>query len=257
MKSPQLWKPSKYDYRLGGSLTGSRNVAELSPSSRLITDRVAMFYSRAIPEYARCALLDLGCGKAPLYGLYRDRATSTVCADWELSLHENLLLDELVDLNKPLNFASMSYDTVILSDVLEHVEDPNLLMMEITRILKPGGTLLMNVPFLYWVHEAPHDYHRFTSFALRRLCAVAGLEVRELSAIGGVPEVLADLLAKHVIRIPLIGRASASFVQWIADLLTSKLKAGRYLSKKTAENCPLGYAMVAVKASAVVTATRS
>ncbi|MCK0173778.1 class I SAM-dependent methyltransferase [Mycolicibacterium sp. F2034L] len=248
MKSAHLWQPSKYDYLHGKQpVRGSRDTAELSPSSRLITDRVAQFYARVIPKYSRGDLLDLGCGKAPLYGLYRHYSDSTMCADWENSLHENALLDEFVDLNMPLKLSSAQYDTIILSDVLEHVQDPMLLMREVARMLKPGGFLLMNVPFMYWLHEIPHDYHRFTSFALERMCEVSGLEVKELDAIGGAPEVLSDLLAKQLVQVPAFGGFIAAVIQWAANVFTSRSKVGRFLSEKTAATCPLGYALVAAK----------
>lgn len=246
MQSPELWEFTKYEVDSRGLLRGSRNRRELSPASRLVADRVAGFYSRAIPRYSTGALLDLGCGKAPLYGLYRHYTSSTTCVDWGLSLHENPLLDREADLNGPLPFESETFDTVLLSDVLEHVVDPLLVMGEIARLLKPGGVLLMNVPFFYWLHETPHDYHRFTSYALRRMSSAVGLRVEELTSIGGAPEIISDMVAKHLIRVPRVGSSFAALLQWAVGNLT-ETKRGRRLSSRSGEKFPLGYTLIAVK----------
>lgn len=72
MKIPAAWHESKFvDDPITGVLRGSRNVCELSPGSRLVGDRVAAFYTRAIRDYAHGQLLDLGCGKAPFLVLLR------------------------------------------------------------------------------------------------------------------------------------------------------------------------------------------
>lgn len=246
MKNPELWKPTKYEYTEKNVLRGSRNKRELSSSSRLIADRVAEFYTRAIPEYSKGAILDLGCGKAPLYGLYRNFCETSTCVDWELSLHENPLLDAHADLNEPLPFADGSFDTVLLSDVLEHVWEPLRVMSEISRILRSDGVLIMNVPFCYWLHEIPFDYHRFTSYALLRMCAVENLEVRELNSIGGVPEILSDIVAKSVAKLPGLGDALAALMQWSVGRFT-RTRCGRSLSERSGEKFPLGYALVAYK----------
>ena len=66
MKQAQDWKPTKFVY-CRGRLRGSRNRQELGIASRLIADTVAGFYDQNIPKYCRGRLIDLGCGKVPLY----------------------------------------------------------------------------------------------------------------------------------------------------------------------------------------------
>ncbi|HRF81361.1 MAG TPA: methyltransferase domain-containing protein, partial [Flavobacteriales bacterium] len=77
-----------------------------------------------------------------------------------------------------------SFDTIILSDVLEHIRKPEALVKEMYRILAPGGQVIMNVPFYYGLHEQPFDYYRYTQFALRAITEDAGFAVVELEAIG-------------------------------------------------------------------------
>ncbi len=150
-----------------------------------------------------------------------------------------------MDLNDPLPWDDGRFDTAILSSVLEHVHRPEQLLREVARILSPGGRLVMNVPFFYWIHEAPHDYFRYTEFGLRRLAELAGLRVVELEALGGGRQVLADVLAKSIVRFPL-GRLAARFVQWLAARPRWTAR-GRRRAAKSARRFPLGYFMVAEK----------
>jgi SAM-dependent methyltransferase len=73
----------------------------------------------------------------------------------------------------PLTDASI--DTVLLLEVLEHVRDARAVLHEITRVLKPGGVLLLSIPFLYPLHDAPHDYRRYTAPGLEDAIRRAGL----------------------------------------------------------------------------------
>jgi len=56
------------------------------------------------------------------------------------------------------------FDGVICSELLEHVPEPKAVLREIYRVLKPGGVLLLCVPFLFRVHPDPYDYGRYTDF---------------------------------------------------------------------------------------------
>ena len=138
-----------------------------------------------------------------------------------------------VDLNElPLPFDDSSADTLLLSDVLEHVMHPWELMEEVTRILRPGGVLLLNVPFYYPLHSIPYDYHRFTEFALRAMCARAGLDVIELAPTGGAPEILADVSSKVVSMLPKVGKGIARMIQGTTGLFV-RGRFGRKVSTKT------------------------
>lgn len=74
-----------------------------------------------------------------------------------------------------LPFASSSFDTVLLLEVLEHVIDAEQVVAEINRVLKPGGILVVSIPFLYPLHDAPHDYRRYTAPGLNKVLSQAGL----------------------------------------------------------------------------------
>lgn len=154
----------------------------------------------------------------PLYNAYKEYITDNVCVDWENTLHKNEYLDFECDLTKKLPFEDQVFDTIILSDVLEHVPNPNNLWKEMARILTMNGRIIMNVPFYYWLHERPHDYYRYTEFALRRLIENSGLKLVQIECIGGSPEILADILAKHFQFIHLIGSSLAIGIQYVTEL---------------------------------------
>jgi len=245
MKHRELWQPSKYVYR-NGKLAASRDHVEVGVGSRLMVDLVAGFYDRNLPIHAKGRLLDLGCGKVPLFAAYSKLVTDNICVDWENSLHPNAYLDFECDITASLPFKDGEFDTIILSDVLEHIPQPERLMADMARMLSANGKLILNVPFFYWIHERPHDYYRYTEFALRRFVDGAGLKLLQLDAVGGSPEALADMLAKHLQFVPLLGTALAACVQFVARVFVGTSFGGK-ISRKTAEGFPLGYFLVAEK----------
>lgn len=83
-----------------------------------------------------------------------------------------------------LPFADSSIDHALLLDVIEHIPDPDRSLAELNRVLKPGGSLVLQVPFLYPLHDEPLDFHRWTRHGLRRAAATHGFSVRDEFAIG-------------------------------------------------------------------------
>ncbi len=78
-----------------------------------------------------------------------------------------------------------SVDCVLCMVVLEHTRNPRKVIHEFARILKPEGTLVMVVPFLWEEHQAPHDYYRFTRYGVRALFESSPLRLDRVSPIGG------------------------------------------------------------------------
>ena len=87
-----------------------------------------------------------------------------------------------------LPFANESMDTVVLFETLEHVARPADAISEIARVLKPGGCLLLTMPFLYPLHDEPFDYTRFTSHGLRKELERAGLSISHIEPSMGSAE---------------------------------------------------------------------
>lgn len=245
MKNKDNWKPSKFVYK-GGKLVSSRDSREVRIGSRLITDIIASYYDVYIPKYAKGKLIDLGCGKVPLYEAYKNHITENICVDWENTLHKNEFLDYEGDLTKKLPFCDGEFDTIVLSDVLEHIPQPEKLWQEMSRILALNGKAFINVPFYYGLHEVPYDYYRYTEYALRFFAKLTGFGVLLLKPIGGTPEILADIFAKHLRFFPVIGSGLASAIQYVAAAFV-RTTFGKKISEKTSQVFPLGYFLIVEK----------
>lgn len=87
-----------------------------------------------------------------------------------------------------LPLADNSVDTVVLLAVAEHLRYPQAALSEISRVLRSNGKLLLTMPFLYPVHDAPNDYQRYTIYGLRREISEAGLVPESLSPSVGSSE---------------------------------------------------------------------
>lgn len=118
-------------------------------------------------------IYDLGCGEMPYKDWLLNYAEEYIGVDWSCTPHE-LKADILADLNEPLPIDCEVADTVLSLSVMEHLCEPQAFLNEAYRILKPNGTMILQVPFMWWVHEAPHDYYRYTCYGLQYMFEKAG-----------------------------------------------------------------------------------
>ena len=93
-------------------------------------------------------------------------------------------------------------DTLICTEVLEHVADPQQVVAELSRILRPGGHLILSIPFLIPVHGDPFDFQRFTPHGLSRLLTMHHFEVLELQPMGLFFTTISDLIRFPLSKIP-------------------------------------------------------
>ncbi|MEZ7206928.1 class I SAM-dependent methyltransferase [Pseudoalteromonas sp. DY56-GL79] len=239
MRNSESWTPSKFVYK-NGELRANKDLQQVSLSSRLAVELVAMQYNRYLGDFVTGSLLDLGCGKVPFYQAYSSNVSQTTCVDWGESLHQSSYVDELCDLNQPLPFATETFDTVLSSDVLEHLLEPQMTIREVARVLTPNGTFIFNTPFMYWLHEQPHDYYRYTRFAIERMASEAGLEVVVLNEVGGALEVAADVLSKFFNKLPILGKPVCWLIQSAAIAL-ARTRLGQKIMQRTQSVMPMGY----------------
>lgn len=151
-----------------------------------ITDR---FLEKHTPLY-RGVLYDLGAGESPYRSFFLQHVDRYVAVDWSSSLHDTRA-DVLADLNEPLPIASSVADTVVSLAVMEHLHEPRTMLREAHRLLRPGGHLVLQVPWQWWIHEAPHDFYRYTPYALRGLLDGAGFVDINIEAQSGFFTMLA------------------------------------------------------------------
>lgn len=95
-------------------------------------------------------------------------------------------------------FEDNSFDSMMATEVLEHCPDPLLIVQEMKRVLKPGGVLFFTVPFLWNLHEVPHDHYRYTPFALERIFRNCGMQL-ELHAHGGWNTSMAQMIGMWIV----------------------------------------------------------
>lgn len=102
-----------------------------------------------------------------------------------------------------LPLADASVDNGLMLHVLEHLHRPQLALAEIARAIKPGGHLLVEVPFLYPLHDAPLDFHRWSRFGLQQDLQLAGFEIIHSRAIGNASATAALLFNLAIGRLSL------------------------------------------------------
>lgn len=126
------------------------------------------------PDHISGRLLDIGCGLKPYRPLLAPYITEHVGVDHPESPHALTSVDVLATAYEiPLD--SCSFDTILMTEVLEHLERPADALSECFRLLKPGGRLILTTPFIWTLHEVPRDFYRFSPFGLRYQAEQAGL----------------------------------------------------------------------------------
>ncbi|MBK8551338.1 MAG: class I SAM-dependent methyltransferase [Ignavibacteria bacterium] len=130
-------------------------------------------------------LLDLGCGNKPYSNIYSEVCDSSVGCDVPFSLHKNSNVEVLCyaeDIDR--HFEPDQFDCVICTEVLEHTVNDNKVIENINKVLKKNGNLIISAPFTYVLHEAPHDYRRYTLYGLKNILENNNFEVKSGFSMG-------------------------------------------------------------------------
>ncbi|MGA9406000.1 MAG: class I SAM-dependent methyltransferase, partial [Bacteroidota bacterium] len=134
-----------------------------------------LIYSVVNPEihsmlklYARGKLADVGCGDKPYKNMAKEFVDEHVGIDHEGTFHDRTQID-LNGTAYDVPVHNETFDSVLCTYVLEHLEQPDRAIAEANRILKKGGYGIYTVPFFWHIHEAPRDFFRFTKYGLRYL----------------------------------------------------------------------------------------
>lgn len=161
--------------------------------------------TRALPVFKN-DVLDIGCGKMPYknYILQHSKATSYTGLDIESAIeYDGRIKPDYTWDGITMPFKENHFDSAFGTEVLEHCPKPEIILGEVNRVLKPGGAFFFTVPFLWPLHEVPHDEFRYTPFSLKRLLEEAGFTEIELQATGGWHAAMAQMLGLWVRRSPL------------------------------------------------------
>lgn len=170
-------------------------------------------------------VLDVGCGEAPYKRSVLEVSETYIGVDWPGSLHKTQV-DCFADVNCELPFHDMAFDGLISISVLEHLYSPEVLLAESFRVLKKGGCAFIQVPWQWQVHEAPHDYFRFTPYGLKYLLEKNGFNSVEIQPLGGLFTTIAMKInygLKRLVRGPRFVRVPINLalipVWWITQIL--------------------------------------
>lgn len=107
------------------------------------------------------------------------------------------------DFEKPLPITDKSYDAALVINVLEHIFEYRRFLGEAHRILRPGGRIIVIVPFLFPYHPSPGDFHRYTSAALERALATADFKNIVVTPLGSGVFAARWLLIERLLPPPL------------------------------------------------------
>jgi ubiquinone/menaquinone biosynthesis C-methylase UbiE len=146
--------------------------------------------------------------------LYHDRRTRTVAFD----IYGSPVTQFVADAHQ-IPLADGSVDAVVIQAVLEHVLDPDQVVAEIHRVLREGGLVYAETPFLQQVHAGPHDFVRFTSSGHRYLFR-AFEEIAAGPVAGPGTQILwsIDHLVRGLLRSELAGKLTRAFFFWLRYL---------------------------------------
>ena len=138
-------------------------------------------------------LLDFGCGAKPYQNLFTN-VDNYIGIDIENEGHDhkNEHIDVYYD-GKTIPFDNETFDSVLSSEVLEHVPNVDECIKEIGRVLKPAGKMLITVPFVWQEHELPFDFRRFSSSGIKNHLIENGYTIIFEEKTGHFLEVLMQL----------------------------------------------------------------
>lgn len=186
---------------------------------------------RAIVEAVKASLpdfsgtvLDVGCGYQPYKSLLTAPPSQvTEYIGMDLATNHYGQPDITWD-GQNIPLPDESVDSVIATEFLEHSPEPQKVLSEICRVLKPNGFFFFTVPFFWPLHEVPNDYYRFTPFSLEQLLRKAGFYHINVKAHGGWDASLAQMLGLWAKRRPMhpILRGLAVFLTAPAVFLLSR-----------------------------------
>ena len=191
--------------------------------------------------------LDLGCGQKPFISSFTNCTYTGI--DVEVSGREESLKnpDMFFD-GREIPFASDTFDGILCTQVLEHVINLDIILSECNRVLKPGGVMIVSVPFLYREHEQPFDFRRFTSFGITSELEGHGFKIEKVKkGLGAISTI--TMLSNSFVATNLSAKRRSLFI--VGSLLIAlNFVFSKILSKVIPDNGEI-FSVLIVKAEKV------
>lgn len=150
------------------SYLATKKYKDKSLWSSLRKAQYAFMKEHISQECKKGLLLDIGSGPQQFGDLYENYQKTTI----DFAPYQGI--DVVYDMGKGLPFESDTYDIVVSTNTFEHIYNCKELIKECYRVTKKSGLLVGSTPFQLCVHQEPHDYFRYTSFALEKMMIDAG-----------------------------------------------------------------------------------
>jgi len=207
---------------------------------------------RRAQPYARGIMLDVGCGTRRYEAIFRNSVDEYIGLDWPEI--ENRAYPDVVGDALCIPFMTGSIDTVLATELMEHLPSPQIFLAEVARVIRNNGVLILSVPFMEPLHEEPRDYYRFTPYSLRVLLDQNGFSIRQLWNKGGWWSVVLGSFVNQAIYnwassldesghrrygiLTLIALPVCAILQWLGYHLDRVFHSRKYT---------LGYTVIAVR----------
>lgn len=144
-------------------------------------------------------LLDLGCGPRPYYSIYQPYFTKTIGADLADSPFPKKEIDIYCSATE-VPLPDESVDVILCTEVLHDLPEPDLFFLEVKRLLKKGGTLVMTSPFVVPIVDGPYDHYRYTKQGLTYRIQKSRLEVKSIEEVGDLYGTIITLSIKPILK---------------------------------------------------------
>jgi SAM-dependent methyltransferase len=164
--------------------------------------------------------LDVGCGTKPYKNYFN--STEYIGLEIETTQHKEAQADVFYK-GGSFPFKDKEFDSIVTNQVFEHIFNPDDFMNEINRVLKPGGKLLMTVPFVWDEHEQPFDFARYSSFGLRSVLENHGFEIlllrKSVSDIKVIFQLLNGYIYKKTVHLRILRQIITILVMFPINVL--------------------------------------
>jgi SAM-dependent methyltransferase len=152
-------------------------------------------FAERVPSLART--LDVGCGLRPYERYFAEGEYVGIDVEESGRAAGGKRPDRYFN-GVEIPYDDQTFDAIICTEVLEHCIDPERLTAEMYRVLRVGGQLLVTVPFIWGVHEAPYDFRRYSPFGVRRLLESAGFAVEGVDRVVEGVDAIAMLVFSEI-----------------------------------------------------------